>query len=127
MSNMTGRFILVTLVIFYLGLMIFCAISSQKNPECTQSKLKAISLNSELTGSFFLGIGGFGEDIKYQAFVEEDGGYKLKSYYPNYVVIHENAITSPYVEKCSSSGNHHFYIPPNSIREVYELDLQNIK
>ena len=97
--------------------------------------LKAIGIDEELHGSFFLGCGSIHSDESFTYISEVDGvGYKVQEVDIDKCYIIEENIEQPYLEiqkiqwrdwvvKDDNFERYVFHIPPNSIKENYEVDI----
>lgn len=97
--------------------------------------LKTIGIDEELHGSFFLGCGSIHSDESFIYISEVDGvGYKVQEVDIDKCYIIEENIEQPYLEiqkiqwldwvlKDNNFERYVFHIPPNSIKENYEVDI----
>lgn len=98
--------------------------------------LKAIGIDEDLHGSFFLGCGSIDSENKFIYIAKVDNlGYKIQEIDINKCYIVEEDIEQPYLEisnvkwrdwvAMSSKNIYIFHIPPNSIKENYEVDIND--
>ena len=98
--------------------------------------LKAIGIDEELHGSFFLGCGSIRSDESFIYISEVDEiGYKVQEIDIDKCYIIEENIEQPYLEiqkiqwrdwvVTDCVERYVFHIPPNSIKENYEVDINN--
>ena len=97
--------------------------------------LKTISVDEDLHSSFFLGCGNINSEDKFIYITKVDNlGYKVQEVdIDNCYIIEEN-IEQPYLEiskikwrdwVVTSTGRYIFHIPPNSIKENYEVNIND--
>lgn len=97
--------------------------------------LKTISIDEDLHSSFFLGCGNINSEDKFIYITKVDNlGYKVQEVdIDNCYIIEEN-IEQPYLEisnikwrdwVVTSTGRYIFHIPPNSIKENYEVNIND--
>lgn len=96
--------------------------------------LKAIGTDEDLHGSFFLGCGSIDSEDKFIYIAKVDNlGYKVQEVDIDNCYIVEEDIEQPYLEisnikwrdwvVTSFEDRYIFHIPPNSIKENYEVDI----
>lgn len=96
--------------------------------------LKAIGTDEDLHGSFFLGCGSVDSEDKFIYITKVDNlGYKMQEVDIDNCYIVEEDIEQPYLEisnikwrdwvVTSFEDRYIFHIPPNSIKENYEVDI----
>lgn len=100
----------------------------------TQS-LKAIGIDEDLHSSFFLGCGSINSEDKFIYITKVDNlGYKVQEIDIDKCYIIEENIEQPYLEisnikwrdwVVTSTGRYIFHIPPNSIKENYEVNIND--
>ena len=100
----------------------------------TQS-LKAIGIDEDLHGRFFLGCGSVNSEDKFIYIAKVDNlGYKIQEVDINDCYIVEEDIEQPYLEisnikwrdwVVTSKDRYIFHIPPNSIKENYEVNIND--
>ncbi len=128
-------------VIVAIGIVIY-KIFTQPEPKstCHQRKLKQIGLSKEFntSGLFIFLIGGFsGKDqpVYYFYYQTSSGGFQLTSKDINQVTIFEDT-NDPYIEFCllsdygsdlTSWNDINIHVPPNSILNTVDLDINDIK
>ena len=97
--------------------------------------LKAIGIDEDLHGSFFLGCGSINSEDKFIYIAKVDNlGYKIQEVDIDNCYIVEEDIEQPYLEisnikwrdwVVTSTGRYIFHIPPNSIKENYEVNIND--
>lgn len=97
--------------------------------------LKAIGIDEDLQGSFFLGCGSINSEDKFIYIVKVDNlGYKVQEVDIDDCYIVEENIEQPYLEisnikwrdwVVTSNDRYIFHIPPNSIKENYEVNIND--
>ena len=97
--------------------------------------LKAIGIDEDLQGSFFLGCGSINSEDKFIYIVKVDNlGYKVQEVDIDDCYIVEENIEQPYLEisnikwldwVVTSKDRYIFHIPPNSIKENYEVNIND--
>lgn len=97
--------------------------------------LKAIGIDEDLHGSFFLGCGSINSEDKFIYITKVDNlGYKVQEVDIDKCYIIEENIEQPYLEiskikwrdwVVTSTGRYIFHIPPNSIKENYEVNIND--
>ena len=97
--------------------------------------LKAIGIDEDLHGSFFLGCGSINSEDKFIYIVKVDNlGYKVQEVDIDDCYIVEENIEQPYLEisnikwrdwVVTSHDRYIFHIPPNSIKENYEVNIND--
>ena len=97
--------------------------------------LKAIGIDEDLHGSFFLGCGSINSEDKFIYIAKVDNlGYKIQEVDINDCYIVEENIEQPYLEisnikwrdwVVTSKDRYIFHIPPNSIKENYEVNIND--
>lgn len=98
--------------------------------------LKAIGTDEDLHGSFFLGCGSIDSEDKFIYITKVDNlGYKVQEVDIDNCYIVEEDIEQPYLEisnikwrdwvATSFEDRYIFHIPPNSIKENYEVDIND--
>ena len=98
--------------------------------------LKAIGIDEDLHGSFFLGCGSINSEDKFIYIVKVDNlGYKVQEVDIDDCYIVEENIEQPYLEisnikwrdwvVTSFKDRYIFHIPPNSIKENYEVNIND--
>lgn len=97
--------------------------------------LKAIGIDEDLHGSFFLGCGSINSEDKFIYITKVDNlGYKVQEVDINKCYIIEENIKQPYLEISkikwrdwivTSKDRYIFHIPPNSIKENYEVNIND--
>lgn len=100
----------------------------------TQS-LKAIGIDEDLHSSFFLGCGSIDSKDKFIYITKVDNlGYKMQEVDIDDCYIVEENIEQPYLEisnikwrdwVVTSKDRYIFHIPPNSIKENYEVNIND--
>ena len=101
----------------------------------TQS-LKAIGIDEDLHGSFFLGCGSINSEDKFIYIAKVDNlGYKIQEIDIDNCYIIEEDIEQPYLEISNVKwrdwvikffeNRYIFHIPPNSIKENYEVNIND--
>lgn len=96
--------------------------------------LKAIGTDEDLHGSFFLGCGSIDSEDKFIYITKVDNlGYKVQEVDIDNCYIVEEDIEQPYLEISNIKwrdwvatffeDRYIFHIPPNSIKENYEVDI----
>ena len=100
----------------------------------TQS-LKAICIDEDLHSSFFLGCGSIDSKDKFIYITKVDNlGYKVQEVDIDNCYIVEENIEQPYLEisnikwrdwVVTSKDRYIFHIPPNSIKENYEVNIND--
>lgn len=97
--------------------------------------LKAIGIDEDLHGSFFLGCGSINSEDKFIYIAKVDNlGYKIQEVDINDCYIVEENIEQPYLEisnikwrdwVVTSKDRYIFHIPSNSIKENYEVNIND--
>ena len=98
--------------------------------------LKAIGIDEDLHGSFFLGCGSINSKDKFIYIIKVDNlGYKVQEVDIDNCYIVEEDIEQPYLEISnikwrdwvikSFENRYIFHIPPNSIKENYEMNIND--
>ena len=97
--------------------------------------LKAIGIDEDLHGSFFLGCGSINSEDKFIYIAKVDNlGYKIQEVDIDNCYIVEEDIEQPYLEisnikwrdwVVTSTGRYIFHIPLNSIKENYEVNIND--
>lgn len=97
--------------------------------------LKAISIDEDLHSSFFLGCGSIDSEDKFIYITKVDNlGYKVQEVDIDKCYIIEENIEQPYLEiskikwrdwVVTSKDRYIFHIPPNSIKENYEVNIND--
>ena len=97
--------------------------------------LKAIGIDEDLHGSFFLGCGSINSEDKFIYIAKVDNlGYKIQEIDIDNCYIVEEDIEQPYLEisnikwrdwVVTSKDRYIFHIPPNSIKENYEVNIND--
>ena len=97
--------------------------------------LKAIGIDENLHGSFFLGCGSIDSADKFIYIAKVDNlGYKVQEVDIDDCYIVEENIEQPYLEisnikwrdwVVTSKDRYIFHIPPNSIKENYEVNIND--
>lgn len=97
--------------------------------------LKAIGIDEDLHGSFFLGCGSINSEDKFIYIAKVDNlGYKIQEVDIDNCYIVEEDIEQPYLEisnikwrdwVVTSKDRYIFHIPPNSIKENYEVNIND--
>ena len=97
--------------------------------------LKAIGTDEDLHGRFFLGCGSINSEDKFIYIVKVDNlGYKVQEADIDNCYIVEEDIEQPYLEisnikwrdwVVTSNDRYIFHIPPNSIKENYEVNIND--
>ena len=97
--------------------------------------LKAIGIDEDLHGSFFLGCGSINSEDKFIYIAKVDNlGYKVQEVDIDDCYIVEENIEQPYLEisnikwrdwVVTSNDRYIFHIPPNSIKENYEVNIND--
>ena len=97
--------------------------------------LKAISIDEDLHSSFFLGCGSIDSEDKFIYITKVDNlGYKVQEVDIDNCYIVEEDIEQPYLEisnikwrdwVVTSNDRYIFHIPPNSIKENYEVNIND--
>lgn len=97
--------------------------------------LKAIGIDEDLHGSFFLGCGSINSEDKFIYIAKVDNlGYKIQEVDIDNCYIVEEDIEQPYLEISNikwrdwivtSKDKYIFHIPPNSIKENYEVNIND--
>ena len=97
--------------------------------------LKAIGIDENLHSSFFLGCGSINSEDKFIYIAKVDNlGYKIQDVDINNCYIVEEDIEQPYLEiskikwrdwVVTSKDRYIFHIPPNSIKENYEVNIND--
>ena len=97
--------------------------------------LKTIGIDEDLQGSFFLGCGSINSEDKFIYIVKVDNlGYKVQEVDIDDCYIVEENIEQPYLEisnikwrdwVVTSKDRYIFHIPPNSIKENYEVNIND--
>ena len=97
--------------------------------------LKAIGIDEDLHGRFFLGCGSINSEDKFIYIAKVDNlGYKIQEVDINDCYIVEEDIEQPYLEisnikwrdwVVTSNDRYIFHIPPNSIKENYEVNIND--
>ena len=97
--------------------------------------LKAIGIDEDLDGNFFLGCGSINSEDKFIYIAKVDNlGYKVQEVDIDDCYIVEENIEQPYLEisnikwrdwVVTSKDRYIFHIPPNSIKENYEVNIND--
>ena len=97
--------------------------------------LKTIGIDEDLHSSFFLGCGSINSEDKFIYITKVDNlGYKVQEIDIDKCYIIEENIEQPYLEisnikwrdwVVTSTGRYIFHIPPNSIKENYEVNIND--
>lgn len=98
--------------------------------------LKAIGIDEDLHGSFFLGCGSINSEDKFIYIAKVDNlGYKIQEIDIDNCYIVEEDIEQPYLEISNVKwrdwvikyfdDRYIFHIPPNSIKENYEVNIND--
>lgn len=97
--------------------------------------LKTIGIDEDLHGSFFLGCGSINSEDKFIYIAKVDNlGYKIQEVDIDDCYIVEENIEQPYLEisnikwldwVVTSKDRYIFHIPPNSIKENYEVNIND--
>ena len=97
--------------------------------------LKTISIDEDLHSSFFLGCGSINSEDKIIYIAKVDNlGYKIQEVNIDNCYIVEEDIEQPYLEisnikwrdwVVTSNDRYIFHIPPNSIKENYEVNIND--
>lgn len=97
--------------------------------------LKAIGIDENLHSSFFLGCGSINSEDKFIYIAKVDNlGYKIQEVDIDNCYIIEEDIEQPYLEisnikwrdwVVTSNDRYIFHIPPNSIKENYEVNIND--
>ena len=97
--------------------------------------IKAIGIDEDLHGSFFLGCGSINSEDKFIYIAKVDNlGYKVQEVDIDDCYIVEENIEQPYLEisnikwrdwVVTSKDRYIFHIPPNSIKENYEVNIND--
>ena len=98
--------------------------------------LKAIDIDEDLHGSFFLGCGSINSEDKFIYIAKVDNlGYKVQEVDIDDCYIVEENIEQPYLEISNIKwrdwvtkyfkDRYIFHIPPNSIKENYEVNIND--
>lgn len=97
--------------------------------------LKTIGIDEDLHGSFFLGCGSINSEDKFIYIAKVDNlGYKVQEVDIDDCYIVEENIEQPYLEisnvkwrdwVVTSKDRYIFHIPPNSIKENYEVNIND--
>ena len=97
--------------------------------------LKTISIDEDLHSSFFLGCGSINSEDKFIYITKVDNlGYKVQEVDIDKCYIIEENIEQPYLEiskikwrdwVVTSKDRYIFHIPPNSIKENYEVNIND--
>ena len=98
--------------------------------------LKAIGIDEDLHGSFFLGCGSINSEDKFIYIAKVDNlGYKIQEVDIDNCYIVEEDIEQPYLEISNIKwrdwiikyfdDRYIFHIPPNSIKENYEVNIND--
>ena len=98
--------------------------------------LKAIGIDEDLHGSFFLGCGSINSEDKFIYIAKVDNlGYKIQEVDIDNCYIIEEDIEQPYLEISNVKwrdwvtkyfeNRYIFHIPPNSIKENYEVNIND--
>ena len=97
--------------------------------------LKAIGTDEDLHGRFFLGCGSIDSEDKFIYIAKVDNlGYKIQEVDIDKCYIIEENIEQPYLEiskikwrdwVVTSKDRYIFHIPPNSIKENYEVNIND--
>lgn len=97
--------------------------------------LKAINIDEDLHSSFFLGCGSINSEDKFIYITKVDNlGYKVQDVDIDKCYIIEENIEQPYLEiskikwrdwVVTSKDRYIFHIPPNSIKENYEVNIND--
>lgn len=122
------------------GLIISLVIPADKHIVTYSNEIVTLQDNNALEGTFFLGSGGFGNDMYYSFYYKtEDGGFKSKTLDSDFVTIYydENPryevnveeTTDAFINKfsiCASCGGKErkLFVPEGTIKENYNLDAQ---
>ena len=133
----SGLSILGFLLSFIIIAFIINMIAAFKGDYATISTqpLKAIGIDEDLHGSFFLGCGSINSEDKFIYIVKVDNlGYKVQEVDIDDCYIVEENIEQPYLEisnikwrdwVVTSNDRYIFHIPPNSIKENYEVNIND--
>jgi hypothetical protein len=95
------QFIGITIVVIFIGYIIFAGLTLQKT-EVIVENTSIISLKeiSTTTGSFFLGCGNIDGEFKYVMYTStNDGGFKKHIIPASVTTIYEDEDTNPYVSE----------------------------
>lgn len=103
-----------------------------------ETELVALKDNLSVEGSFFLGSGSFGEEMKYYYCVNTDWGYKVKSIDADRAYIRETTTEKPSKKVygsvptgqfasfalCLDDNKTVFCVPPGSVLKNHKIDLE---
>lgn len=133
----SGLFILGFVISFIIISFITNMVAAFKGDYATISTqpLKAIGIDEDLHGSFFLGCGSVNSEDKFIYIAKVDNlGYKIQEVDIDNCYIVEEDIKQPYLEISNvkwrdwvikSKDRYIFHIPPNSIKENYEVNIND--
>lgn len=133
----SGLFILGFVISFIIIVFITDMVVAFKGDYATISTqpLKAIGIDEDLHGSFFLGCGSINSEDKFIYIAKVDNlGYKIQEVDIDNCYIVEEDIEQPYLEISNvkwrdwvviSNDRYIFHIPPNSIKENYEVNIND--
>ena len=134
----SGLFILGFVISFIIITFITDMVAVFKGDYVTISTqpLKAIGIDEDLHGSFFLGCGSINSEDKFIYIAKVDNlGYKIQEVDIDNCYIVEEDIEQPYLEISNVKwrdwvikffeNRYIFHIPPNSIKENYEVNIND--
>ena len=134
----SGLFILRFLLSFMIIAFITDIVATFKGDYTTISTqpLKAIGIDEDLHGSFFLGCGSINSEDKFIYIEKVDNlGYQIQEVDIDDCYIVEEDIEQPYLEISNVKwrdwvikyfdNRYIFHIPPNSIKENYEVNIND--
>ena len=133
----SGLFILGFVISFIIITFITDMVAAFKGDYTTISTqpLKAIGIDEDLHGRFFLGCGSINSEDKFIYIAKVDNlGYKIQEVDIDKCYIIEENIEQPYLEiskikwrdwVVTSKDRYIFHIPPNSIKENYEVNIND--
>ena len=133
----SGLSILGFLLSFIIIAFIINKIAAFQGDNATMSTqpLEAIGIDEDLQGSFVLGCGSINSEDKFIYIVKVDNlGYKIQEVDIDNCYIIEEGIEQPYLEisnikwrdwVVTSNDRYIFHIPPNSIKENYEVNIND--
>ena len=133
----SGLFILGFVISFIIIAFITDMVAAFKGDYATISTqpLKAIGIDEDLHGSFFLGCGSINSEDKFIYITKVDNlGYKVQEVDIDKCYIIEENIEQSYLEiskikwrdwVVTSKDRYIFHIPPNSIKENYEVNIND--
>jgi len=137
-QNKKGQFFNLLFVAVCIIIIIFIVIKeSVKECKYIEDETKIYSLNmaNNLQGSFFLGIGNFGNSVYYYFYKEEGNGIILDKLNAEYVILIETNDRYPsYVEyscncvlkNCEGNNKRTLYIPIGTVKTNYNINTNDI-